>query len=477
MSLIRKTMSTLALGVLAAATLAACTADNAPTPTPAPASEATAIPEATAASTSSPSPQPTTRAPFILATPTPPPDLIALAATVWLIDVRDNSLAAIVEDEDTSPYDVDFINDDEVRVRYWLTEGKTDYTFSLDGTPLNKLTPILTCRTTEEGAEIGGRLYPGANCGPISPDGNLMTYSVTTEEQRSWDQWLIELTTGETRLLQPDLLHCGGCDFKFGPAWSPSGLYLIAPDFVHQVFRIDIEANTSVDIAVNDRATQLSEAPVWSPHADRLLRPGPDRSTVLEDFDAGTTRQLDDLPWPAAFDPTGTYIYSPAWWTGASNDTGPVPPARTTIADATTGEVIATRAGAPPWERVWGEPGHPVVAVVAALPNSEDCDGTVVYDVGDSTGACVEGAVAAAFSPDRTLVAFARETGRTGPITGPSDLESYNGLPTWQIAVFDRMTGETTVVAEDAAGGQFPDLTWNEASTHLLIRWPNRFGL
>lgn len=166
--------------------------------------------------------------------------------------------------------------------------------------------------------------------------------------------------------------------------------------------------------------------------------------------------------------------------------TEPGPHQRTTIVDAATGATVGKRPGTPSPHRLWDQTGDPIVAAdgdfVAALSNSGDCDGVLVYNPGHPDAACLEGAVAPVFSPDNSLVAFTRETGRTGPTSGPH-LESYDGLPIWEVAIFDRtdsditVVADVTVVAEAAVGYYFPDLTWNEDGSKLLIRWPNVFGL
>lgn len=463
------------LVAIGALVLAACSSNGDAALTPSPALEQTT------ATTGTPGPEATTRAPFILPTATPDPDLVELAATVWLVDIASETVTTIVEDREDWPYAADFTEDGDVLVRYWLESGKLDRSYAPDGTLIEEAEPRDRCTTGELGAEIDGRLYLGVVCGTFSPGGTLMTYPVVTDEATlSWDQWLLNLGTGVHWRLQADLLNCGGCDFKFGPSWSASGRYLVVPDLVRQVFLFDVVSGTGIDIALDDRATQLSLAPRWSPAGDRLLRPGPDGSTILQDFDAGTTTQFDDLPWPSAFDPTGGYIYSPAWWSGASNDSGPVPPAATTIADSATGEVVETRPGAPAPERLWDETGDPIIGsedgFVAILGHAEGCTGALAYEPKAGVGTCIEGAMAPVFSPDLTTIAFVRETGRTGPTTGPR-LDSHDGVPTWEVALFDRASGNVTVLTDGPRGHNFPDLVWNAEGTHLLIRWPNPFGL
>ncbi len=471
----------LALGALL---VGACTS---PTPTP------EASPTLDASPTSDATPARTPIVP-VTSSPTPEPEHVTLPATVWVANVQTGVVTTIREDFDDWFYDASFTDEGNVLVRYWLGDRRTNFVYADDGTLLAETTPppdrsAQGCVNTDAGAELDGRVYPDVACGLVSPDRTRMTYIVDAGEVAvssnasvpSWDQWLVDLRTGDTTLLQPGLRHCGGCDGRFGPRWSPSSRYLVVPDLIDQLFLIDAVAGTSTDIAEGNNATEISRAPVWHPTDDRLLRPGPEESTILEDLEAGTSRQLADLPWPASFDATGAFIYSPSWYTDPpAGSRRPQAPVETSIADAATTEVVAALPGAPGWERLWGQAGEPVVAVedgfVAVLAvSSGTCRGTLVYDPGDLQGTCLTGATAATLSPDTRLVAFARRTGSFGRANYPGG-GSIN-LPRWEIAVHDQISGETTVVAEDAAGHLFPSMTWNAEGTQLLIRWPHAFGI
>ena len=461
------------LGSVAVLFLAACTSNGEPSPTATPTTEATAAPTLTP----TPGTQPGRPPPTTEATPPPAAALTTLAATVWLIDLESEVVTTIVEDDDDRPFAAEFSESGDILVRYWIDRAPVDRIYAPSGALLDETEPEPRCTEADIGAQIDGQILLGASCGSFSPDGRLMTYRVVTDEQLSWDQWLVDLENGVQRLLHADLHDCGGCDFRFGPGWSPSSRYLVLPDLTSQVFLIDTLTGASTDIALDDRATQLSSAPQWSPLRDQLVRPGPDGTTILQNLEAGTALELTDVPWPAAFDPTGTYVYSPAW--AVSSDVGPHQ--RTTVAEVATGEVVGGRVGTPSSERIWGVGGDPIVAAggnfVAALENSEDCPGgTLIFDPGLPAATCVEDARAAVLSPDASLVALARETGRTGPVSGPG-FSTSEGLLTFEIIVFDRSTKEVTVVAEGVADHVFPAIIWNEAGTRLLIRWPNPFGI
>jgi hypothetical protein len=455
--------------------LAACTSGG---------SSATATPEVTSTPTSEPSPAPTTRTPFIIPTPTPTPVPEPAAATVLLVDVRDGSTTTLVEDFEERPSLAEFIEDGGVRVGTWSSGAFVTRLFDLDGTERDDEATAGLCVGVVGGAEVDGRRYEDAGCGPISPDGRWMTYQVAAGDVEingdytvpTWDQWVVELETDGRRLLRGGLRHCGGCDFRFGPEWSPSGRYLVVPELLDGgfVYLSDVRSGATRNISDVPRPTMLDQRPTWSPVDDRLLRPAGDGSTILEDLEAGTRTTLANLPWPAAWDGTGTLVYSPAWGTATNDET-----ATTVVVAATTGEVIATLDGAPSPSRLWGVGGAPIVPVgegglLAAMAVSPDCSGTIVHGPGTEDRACLEGAVGAQPSPDGRSVAFARRTGTAGAIEGPG---LFPGLAIYEIAVYDVATGETTVVADGAIAGQFPDIVWNDAGTHILIRWPNPFGL
>ena len=471
-----------ALGAtLLVALLSGCTSEGSPS---------TESPEVTSTPTAQPTAAPTTRAPFIIPTPTPTPPPTSVPATVLLVDVRDRTTVTLVEDFEDWPSLAEFTEDGAVRVGTWSSGAFVTRLFDLDGTERDPepAAPTNLCVAVDVGVEVDGRRHEDASCGPISPDGRWMTYQVASSEVEingnytvsTWDQWVVELDTDGRRLLQGGLRHCGGCDFRFGPEWSPSGHYLVVPELLDGgfVYLSDVRSGATRKVSDVPRPTVLDQRPTWSPVDDRLLRPAADGSTILEDLEAGTRTTLANLPWPAAWDATGTLVYSPAWGQVATNDDGQPPTRRTTVLDAQTSDLLATLSGVPSDARLWGAGGEPLIATgdgfVAVLELAEGCDGTTVYAPSTEDGACLEAATGASPSPDGRLVAFARQSGVGGHIEGP---HLSAGMPVFEIAVYDVATGAMTVVAEGAIAGRFPDIVWNDAATHILIRWPNPFGL
>jgi hypothetical protein len=147
------------------------------------------------------------------------------------------------------------------------------------------------------------------------------------------------------------------------------------------------------------------------------------------------------------------------------------------VADATTWQTIATLSGAPSFLRLFccGPAVTPFRdSFAAALEDAASCQGTALY-VAIRQVACVAGATGAEFSPDGTKVALARNTGKTGPIQAPG----YSAVSSNQfdIVLVDVATGAERVVAHGAVGEEHPLISWNQAGTHVLVRWPASYGL
>src|SRR5690606_16470728 len=117
-----------------------------------------------------------------------------------------------------------------------------------------------------------------------------------------------------TVLLTDQLRHCGGCDARAGPAWSPSGWYVIVAETGGGedgavVYLADTELGEATVLARGSNVNEAGRQPQWSPVEDALIAPGEDGSTQLMRPAEGTTARID-VPWPARFDETGTYVYS-----------------------------------------------------------------------------------------------------------------------------------------------------------------------
>ena len=42
------------------------------------------------------------------------------------------------------------------------------------------------------------------------------------------DKWVVNVQSGATTRLQAGLVHCGGCDARYGPRWSPSSRLVLS---------------------------------------------------------------------------------------------------------------------------------------------------------------------------------------------------------------------------------------------------------
>ncbi|MGE0685152.1 MAG: TolB family protein [Dehalococcoidia bacterium] len=175
-----------------------------------------------------------------------------------------------------------------------------------------------TCEVINGSAVVIGLTYPGVpSCGPgVSPDisGTWMLYSVPAADVSmdgrtfsTWDQWVLNRHTDERRLLQSGLVHCGGCDGRFGPLWSHDGRFVVFSELVQQgrIFLSDLEGGTTR--LLSRGSTESSVRPSWTPD-NRLVHRASSGEAVLEDAVSGSRMTLTALRWPACLDSSGSYI-------------------------------------------------------------------------------------------------------------------------------------------------------------------------
>lgn len=281
-----------------------------------------------------------------------------------------------------------------------------------------------------------------------------------------WDQWLLDLESGERRLLQAAMRHCGGCDGRFGPAYSPDGSHAYFSELIQDglIYVADLAAGEAE--VISEGRTEIDRRPIWSATGARLLYSDNGERVLVRDFAAGAdAADIEVLAWPARFDATGTAIYSPAY----SRASGPT---STTVVDATTFEVLTAVDGASDIGAFWFP--RDVVTLTAegpvlALEQAEDCpDGTTLYIPAVPDGRCLEAAIGATVSPDGRRVAFAVLLDR-GSHSVPSE---------YRVLIADTETLEPVTMIEGALSYDAPPaMEWNATSTHLLVRWPQAFGL
>jgi hypothetical protein len=465
------------LVILLAMLLAACGGDDRPSPT--------AVPSATPSGTSVAS-QATIPSPAVPPLPpqfTPPP---RPPDTVWLFDVATGNRTTLLESARVNVLKPRFGPDDTVLVSTLVVNPMTGnqvetLRLRFDGTVVSRgpapQPDDSDCVPSSDGAVVLGRQHRDIACGQISPDRRWMTYQIdagmaqvvppaATNPGRSvpvWDQWVVELPTDQRRLLQPGLLHCGGCDARFSPTWSPSGRLLYFSELRSEGSTFISDMQTGITRELFSGSTEISVEPDWSPVADVLVYRTAMNVTVLHDFTTGTRTELADLSWPVRFDTSGDYLYSPAWdndFRTAGGDT--------TVYDIRTGRVIATLAGLPRYDALLTK----LTAVrgmggtfIAVLEGAADCDGVAVYR-GSARLACVNGGRGGLLSPDGRLVAIARLTHEVSP-PRPWQFSEF------EIVLIDPFSDGARTLAGGALGQEVaPELIWNDTSTHLLVRWP-----
>lgn len=448
------------------------------------------------AGTPTPSPTPssgvTTRPPFVLPPPEPGPLPRVATWGAWLVDI-DGGAATLLSEERAGQLvlETSFDEDGLPVVRFSDRNESWNVRFDLDGNELGVQAPVFGCEQLDEDTvavewSAGEfRKFEGVTCGRRSPDGWLMTYRLDAGDVEvegrftvpTWDQWLIDLVSGERTLLREGMRHCGGCDTGYGEQWSPSGAYVVLPELLWpgEVYLADVETGEIRLISFVEPATYRRYRPLWAPDGDRLVYPAADGGTVYEDLEAGTRVELD-LAWPAAFDPSGRYLYSPAWWLREVAQA-----AETTVFDTVTGEIAGIRAGDARVDLVLGASNIPVAGLgegggagfAAALEGVEGCAGTTVYAADGTNLLCVPNATSATFSPDGRRVALAVRHATEVPLDA-----SNPWLPgRFAVVVVDVETGAARIVADDLYSSSAPGIVWNEAGTHLLLRWPGVLGV
>lgn len=403
-----------------------------------------------------------------------------IPVTFWLLDVGEETFSTVLEDYDRQSWTAEFgAAATTLTLSLDMDDVFESRLFDLTGTPLPSSQPADRCRYSS--AEVDGAEHQDVTCTAgftasshhpaIAPGGGWFTYAVLDADDEAgprYGRWALDLETGERHLLRDGLQDCPGCEPGSVASWAPSGRYLYFAETGpgQRAFLSDMQTGLTRDITLEGALSAHLGEPEWSPVDDTLLLPGVEGGVRLHDMADGTESEFADIAWPARFDISGAYLYTPA--SGAEVST-----LRTTIADAATGEVIATLAGAVPPSTELGVLPPPIVGTedgfVAVLEHAPDCDGSAVYLDGDRAG-CVSGGFGAVIAPNGLHVALARVTGFTGEVEflGGSSFS----LPISEIVLFDVETGEETVVAEGAISDEPPVLLWNETSTHLLIRWP-----
>ncbi|MDA1010011.1 MAG: hypothetical protein O2888_00895 [Chloroflexi bacterium] len=308
------------------------------------------------------------------------------------------------------------------------------------------------------------------NCGLFSPNGTHMLYGVDVDgagvPAGRYEAWMLTLDSGERTLVTDALRHCGGCGGRVGPAWSPSGRYVLVGETYSgmdsAMYLHDVETHQTRKVAEGSYVSGMTMQVRWSPTADSVLAPASSGVITLDHLPDRQVVEFPDIGWPARFDETGRLVYAPGGVYTVPADTVR---SATTIADAGTGEVLATWEGAPstwPIERgiAWTAEGP-----AGLLEQAPDCEGTLLRHPQLAEPRCLPAAAGAAFDPAVERVAYARATA------------GQDAATRWEIVLFDIATGDERVLATDATGWQPPLIRWQPDGTHLLVLWPGPEGI
>lgn len=370
---------------------------------------------------------------------------------------------------------------------------------------------VFECSVVDGSAVILGRTYLGVpTCGIVSMDisATWMLFQVPGADvpigggrtASTWDQWVLNRHTDEHRLLQTGLRHCGGCDGRFGPGWSPDGRFVYFAETYDKgrIFLSDMETNKTRLISEGETIT--SAQPQWAGSSSLIYR-GPGDTVIFEDLGAGSKRALSALQWPACF-VADRYVYSAA----GGQQVQVYSIAEQRIVATLIGTLDTNGNGYP-----ISCPNPPPIAiteagdddeVVSVVSGGSSCAGIAVYRVADQV-ACVDlpllvnetkenlrDDARSALSMQGDQVAIARLTdlapprpctvspcnqatiealSQSGRSTG---VDPFRRLHTYEVLVVDTKTGVQKTLATGLQSTSPPQLTWDSSSTYLLVRWP-----
>lgn len=416
--------------------------------------------------------------------PTVPPSATAnpagtpVPAVAEIIDAQSGTVTRIYESLSDGIYGAAWDGD-----TVELSAGPGSLRLRPDGSKSTAPQNSVQCKQAADEISVLGKNYAGFSCGVVSPDGIWMTSRKDAGKLTLpsgyvvpvWDQFVINLLSGETTELQKGLVHCGGCDGRYGPRWSASSRFVIYAELGGDGRRFLSEVATGSTRRIG-AGSDISDAPAWAPDRDTVAYSVESSSSVarLEDLDAGTALDLP-IAWPVRFDTSGTLLYSPA--------ADPDPKSRatvTTVFDVATMNVVSVLSGAPLQNAIWTN----AIAVantpngfVAALQNAEGCSGTALYRQGVPAPTCIRDGVEGRVSPDGSRVAIARTEEAMGHAYGPG-FESIT-MVRFKVEVLTtdgsaRILGTTTATSFDFSG---PLILWDSTGHYLLVCSPYRTGL
>lgn len=429
---------------------------------PPPAGDTSTPPTATAASP----------APTIEATPTEPA-ISEPTRTALLVDVASGvGLVLMQTDEQVASS----FADDGNGVWVSLLRSNRAIRFSFGGVELERsdhsMHPYLynrypwRCEPVEYEpplSSIDGELVD-VPCGRFLPGGTHMLYALHFGEGEPSEYWVLDLRSASRRFLI-ETRFCS-CDIDLSASFSPSGRFIAIPQprlAPHGLYLADVETGDT------EAVSPVFLHSEWANERDELLMGGEDGGSRILFVPSMEEVALPNSEWPSFFGDAARYVFTPR---PLEYGTGPY---TTSVADAATGEVVATWEGQPQrptFGLVLGDRGVANVGITsteegpaALLLDAPDCEGIALRHPNvPPEGLCMERAVAAQFSPDAMTVSYVRPVARNG------------GRYLWDVGIIDLRSGEDRIVAQDLLSALHPTMKWNTAGSHLLIGWPGGAG-
>ncbi len=425
--------------------------------------------------TSSPDPS-STPAPTV----TPPPiPAVAVRWAVWSVPAAAGQ-PAVLHESDVAALP-GLIESDGLWLNF-LDEPRHAVRFSFDGARLEERDETVFRdpggpECTELGprsVRIEGRQY-SANCGVFSPDNSKMFYTVdrvpggNSIPGSEYQPWVLDLATGNNVELNATLRHCGGCDGRAGPSWSPSGRFLLfgetyaGPD--SSVYLYDSRTEAVRKVATGPSVNGLHQNPSWAPDVDAFLRPDGQGGTVYEFADGSRVLPLPGVRWVARFSGSPPFIISGGWFDDPVREVVVVERDGGAIVARWPGTLNAPVVSFDSPTAAWG-----VVRVdgkpAAVLEPPHACDGAILHHPSLAADRCLPGAQAPALSPDGSRVAFVRVRTST-VIDGWTTVE-------WEVVIHEVDTGREAVVPRPLKlhEQEVPLVRWVAGGTHVLVQSP-----